>query len=108
MKVDDGANSREVMAGMMRVGMGSMMNTDLGEASDSEILDAILYHLFPAFAPWAGVGQPLVYRWRPGATEAEVYRELCRIVEDWLALFRRDGRPLPPPTAGRNVAALLA
>ena len=43
-----------------------------------------------------------------GPDETEVYRELCRIVEDWLVLFQKDGRPLPPATAGRNVASLIA
>lgn len=43
-----------------------------------------------------------------GPDEAEVYRRLCQIVEDWLALARQDGRPLPPPTAGRDLAARLA
>ena len=42
--------------------------TDLSTRSDTEMLDAILYHLLPAFSPWAGIGQPLVYRWRPGVT----------------------------------------
>ena len=42
-----------------------------------------------------------------GMDEAEVYRELCEIVDDWLAVLRRDGRPLPPPTAGRGVAGML-
>lgn len=35
-----------------------------------------------------------------GTDEVEVYRELCQIVEEWLALMRRDGLPLPAPTAG--------
>ncbi len=43
-----------------------------------------------------------------GPDETEVYRELCTIVEDWLTLFQKDGRPLPPATAGRNVASLIA
>jgi predicted RNase H-like HicB family nuclease len=43
-----------------------------------------------------------------GPDEAEVYRELCRIVEDWIAVLKRDGKQLPPPTVGRNVAALIA
>ena len=42
-----------------------------------------------------------------GPDEAAVYRELCGIVRDWLDVFRADGRPLPPPTAGRHVAALF-
>ena len=43
-----------------------------------------------------------------GTDESEVYRELCQIVDEWIELARRDGRPLPPPTAGRNVAKMLA
>jgi predicted RNase H-like HicB family nuclease len=42
-----------------------------------------------------------------GSDEAEVYRELCLIVEEWLELARHDRKPLPPPTAGRNVAQLI-
>jgi predicted RNase H-like HicB family nuclease len=42
-----------------------------------------------------------------GSHEAEVYRELCQIVEEWLETLRRHSRPLPPPTAGRNVATLI-
>lgn len=43
-----------------------------------------------------------------GPDEAEVYRELCEIVDEWIDTLRREGRPLPPPTAGKNVAGLIA
>jgi predicted RNase H-like HicB family nuclease len=43
-----------------------------------------------------------------GPNEAAVYRELCSIVEEWLELARQDEKPLPPPTAGKNVARLIA
>ena len=43
-----------------------------------------------------------------GPDEAEVYRELCEIVEEWITVMHQDGKPLPPPTAGRGVAALIA
>lgn len=43
-----------------------------------------------------------------GPDEAAVYRELCEIVEEWIAVSKASGRPLPPPTAGRNIAAPLA
>jgi predicted RNase H-like HicB family nuclease len=39
-----------------------------------------------------------------GPDEVEVHRELCEIVEEWLDIARRDGTPLPPPTAGTGVA----
>jgi predicted RNase H-like HicB family nuclease len=43
-----------------------------------------------------------------GSDEAEVYRELCDIVDEWIETLLHDGKPLPPPTAGRNVAQLIA
>ena len=42
------------------------------------------------------------------SNEADVYRELCSIVEEWLELARTEGKPLPPPTAGKNIARLIA
>ena len=42
-----------------------------------------------------------------GLDEAEVYRQLCDIVADWLAVMKQEGRPLPPPTAGRGIAGML-
>jgi len=33
-----------------------------------------------------------------GTDEEAVYRDLCRIVDEWIETYRRDGRPLPPPT----------
>jgi predicted RNase H-like HicB family nuclease len=43
-----------------------------------------------------------------GTDETEVYRELCQIVDEWIDAMKRDGKPLPPPTAGRNVAEQIA
>jgi predicted RNase H-like HicB family nuclease len=43
-----------------------------------------------------------------GTDEAEVYRDLCQIVDEWIELARSDGRPLPPPTAGRNIAKMVS
>lgn len=42
-----------------------------------------------------------------GDDERKVFDELCEIVEEVLALYREDGRPLPPPTAGRDLANKL-
>ena len=43
-----------------------------------------------------------------GENEADVYRELCEIVDEWIEHAHREGRPLPPPTAGRNIARLIS
>ena len=39
-----------------------------------------------------------------GDDEQAVFEELCEIVEEVVALYERDGRPLPPPTSGRDFA----
>jgi predicted HicB family RNase H-like nuclease len=33
-----------------------------------------------------------------GDDEAAVYRDLCGIVNEWIAIYQKDGRPLPPQT----------
>lgn len=38
-----------------------------------------------------------------GTNEAQVYAELCQIVDEWIEIMKKEGRPLPVPTAGRNV-----
>lgn len=43
-----------------------------------------------------------------GGDEVEVYRELCRIVDEWLEVARREDDALPRPMAGRDVAGFLA
>ena len=39
-----------------------------------------------------------------GDDEKLVFDELCRIVEDAIEVYRREGNPLPPPTSGRDFA----
>jgi len=34
-----------------------------------------------------------------GDDEAEVYRELCAIVDEWIEIYKGDQRPLPPATS---------
>jgi predicted HicB family RNase H-like nuclease len=33
-----------------------------------------------------------------GSDEMKVYQELCTIIDEWLEMYKKDGRPLPPPT----------
>ena len=37
-----------------------------------------------------------------GEDELEVFRELCEIVEEVVADYEHEKKPLPPPTAGRD------
>jgi predicted RNase H-like HicB family nuclease len=42
-----------------------------------------------------------------GGDELAVFKELCDIVDETIALYQEDGRPLPPSTAGRDLANRL-
>lgn len=37
-----------------------------------------------------------------GRNEVDVYRELGGVVDEWLALLKKDGKPLPEATAGKS------
>ena len=39
-----------------------------------------------------------------GEDEKKVFDELCQIVEEAIMLYRKDKKPLPPPTSGRDFA----
>lgn len=64
-EVPDGQPARPVVAEAMRAQLAAATGADLSDVSDSEIVDAIEYFVFPNMAPWAGVGAPLTYRFRP-------------------------------------------
>lgn len=39
-----------------------------------------------------------------GQDEQEVFAELCEIVEETIDLYKKEGKPLPPPTSGKDYA----
>ena len=42
-----------------------------------------------------------------GDDVAQVYAELCQMVDEWVEILKKDGKPLPPATAGKNLAEKL-
>lgn len=42
-----------------------------------------------------------------GDDERRVFAELCALADDIIALYAREGRPLPPPTSGSDIANML-
>lgn len=42
-----------------------------------------------------------------GEDELKVFAELCRIVDEVIELYHQDGKPLPPATAGKDLANRL-
>jgi len=53
---------------------------------------------------YVGSSPGLVYGGCHGDDESAVFEELRQIVDETIALYISDGRPLPPPTSGRDYA----
>jgi hypothetical protein len=53
---------------------------------------------------YVGSSPGLIYGGCHGDNERDVFDQLCRIVEEAVALYKRDSKPLPPPTSGRDFA----
>ena len=56
---------------------------------------------------YVGSAPGLIYAGCHGDDERAVFDELCQIVEEAIELYRRDKKPLPPPTSGRDYANKL-
>ncbi len=55
-------------------------------------------------ACYVGSCPGLFYGGCHGNDEQQVFEELCQIVEETIELYQQDGKPLPPPTSGRDFA----
>lgn len=49
----------------------------------------------------------LLYGGCHGEDEVVVFEHLCAAVDEAIELYRRDGKPLPPPTSGRDYASKM-
>ena len=66
--VPDGMTARQALGAAMRQAYAAAAKQDLDHATDAELLDALVYNVFPNFAPWGGFMPNIVYRWLPGKT----------------------------------------
>jgi predicted RNase H-like HicB family nuclease len=53
---------------------------------------------------YVGSAPGLLYGGCHGDDEKAVFVELCQIVEEVIDIYRKDGKPLPPSTSGRDFA----
>ena len=86
-----GDTGRAEVAEWRRQTMGAMLGVDFSQNSDSYMLDANQYFMFPNFWPWWGEGLPLTYQFMP-------YRDdpnLC-VMEVRLTLPVSPNGPRPP------------
>ncbi|MGE0385210.1 MAG: hypothetical protein AB7Q97_10805 [Gammaproteobacteria bacterium] len=57
---------------------------------------------------YVGSAPGLVYGGCHGDDEKRVFAELCTIVEGVIQIYRQEGKPLPPATAGKDFATRMA
>lgn len=56
---------------------------------------------------FVGSAPGLVFGGCHGTDEKAVFDQLCEIVCEVIELYKKEGKPLPPPTAGRDLANSL-
>lgn len=65
-KVPEGSTARLALGEAMRENYTKTFGHDHSHATDAELLDGLVYNVFPNFAPWGGFMPNIVYRFRPG------------------------------------------
>lgn len=68
--LEPGECARQPLAEALRERIGAAPPSFPGELSESELIDNILYFVFPNFQPWAGLS-PINYRFRPYGSDPE-------------------------------------
>lgn len=51
---------------------------------------------------YVGSAPGLLFGGCHGDDEQQVFEEICQIVEETIELYQLQGKPLPPPTSGRD------
>ncbi len=92
-----GMTARAYLGEQTRKGMQAATGRDFSEVSDAEVLDALLYNLFPHMSFWAGYGPVLVYRWRPFGMNPD------KSIMDILILSPVPASGRPPPAPVRHL-----
>ena len=77
-QVPEGRTARATMAEMIR---GANQQAGLDAGTDSEMLDAIEYFVFPNLCPWAGYQRNIIYRFLPNGNDPDSCTMEIRILE---------------------------
>jgi phenylpropionate dioxygenase-like ring-hydroxylating dioxygenase large terminal subunit len=64
-EIRDGRTARATMADYLRDHFDKELDVEVGDLTDSEILDTIEYTLFPNMFLFPGLSLPMIYRFRP-------------------------------------------
>jgi phenylpropionate dioxygenase-like ring-hydroxylating dioxygenase large terminal subunit len=60
-----GSSARRSLGEGLRRTSSAMFGRDYSSTSEPELMDALVYNVFPNWAPWGGFQPNIVYRWRP-------------------------------------------
>lgn len=97
--VPEGTSARAFAADLVRKTIGSEDGWDYSNVSDAEMLDPMLYNLWPNMSFWAGYAPNIAYRWRPNGLD----HESC--IMDVIILKRvPKGGQRPAPARERRIA----
>lgn len=88
-QVPEGKTAREALGDAMREAYTAQTGYDHDDATDAELLDGLVYNVFPNFSPWGGFMPNVVYRWRPGKTP-----DTCLMEVRIIARVKK-GEPIP-------------
>lgn len=86
------ADPRAVLGALNRKAFATAFEGDFESATDAELLDAMVYNVFPNFSPWGGFAPNIVYRWRPNGMDVNS----C-IMEAMILMRVPRGKPRPAP-----------
>lgn len=87
--VPEGETARAALGAALRRLYSEQAGQNLDHATDAEMIDALVYNVFPNFGPWGGFMPNIVYRWRPGKTP-----DTCLMEVRVLARVKA-GEPIP-------------
>jgi phenylpropionate dioxygenase-like ring-hydroxylating dioxygenase large terminal subunit len=71
-RVPANMSARAFAAEERRKSLSAEDGYDYSKASDAEMLDPMLYNVFPNMSFWAGYSPNIVYRWRPDGVDSSI------------------------------------
>lgn len=98
-KLPQGMSARAFLGAANRARYAAETGYDFEHATDSELLDAYTYNVFPNMAPWGGFAPNIVYRWRPWPDQDSTLMEVRILTR------RHKDKPRPKPVPMRMLAA---
>jgi phenylpropionate dioxygenase-like ring-hydroxylating dioxygenase large terminal subunit len=89
LQLEPGQTARQAIGARNRAALAATGFPDAAYASDSELLDAYTYNVFPNLSPWGGYMSNIVYRWRPWPDQSKTLMEVRVLAK------APEGQPVP-------------